>query len=110
MAKTEKLSAEALNLVARRFKALSDPTRLKILQTIWDQEWTVHDIVRQVETSQVNVSKHLGILHDAGLVTRRKEGLYSYYRIADPWVLELCNVVCDQVRSSLENQIRTLSS
>jgi len=110
MKKAEKLPAESLQMVARRFKALSDPTRLRILQTIWDKEWAVQDVVKAVETSQVNVSKHLAILHDAGFVRRRKEGLFTYYRIADKWVLQLCNVVCDNLRSSLESQIRNLSS
>ncbi len=109
MKKHEKLPSESLELVARRFKALSDPTRLRILQTIWDEEWTVQDIVKAVETSQVNVSKHLAVLYEAGFVRRRKEGLYTYYRITDKWVLQLCNVVCDNLRTSLNDQIRALS-
>lgn len=110
MKKAEKLPPESLELVARRFKALSDPTRLRILQTIWDKEWTVQDVVKAVETSQVNVSKHLAVLHEAGFVRRRKDGLFTFYRITDKWVLQLCNVVCDNLRTSLADQVRSLSS
>ncbi len=108
MKKACKLPPDALEMVARRFKALSEPTRLRILQTIWDGECSVQDIVQQIQTSQVNVSKHLAILYDAGFVSRRKDGLFTFYRVTDKWVLQLCNLICDRVRTSLEDQVRTL--
>jgi ArsR family transcriptional regulator len=96
------LSPEALQLVAARFKVLSDPVRLRILQTLEDGEMSVSAITEAVESTQPNVSKHLKILQDAGLVARRQEGNTVYYSIADESVFQLCEVVCSSLQERFE--------
>ena len=88
------LSDAALAMIAERFKVLAEPMRLKILHALWDDERTVGEVIEAVNGLQANVSKHLGVLQQAGLVSRRKEGLRVFYRIADPTVFNLCEVVC----------------
>lgn len=105
----EKMSEESLDLIAKRFKALSEPMRLKIIQTIWHSEMSVQDIVAKVQTSQVNVSKHLAVLHECGFLKRRKEGLYTFYSIADTSVFTLCDMMCSVVKDKLNDQIRSFS-
>ncbi len=83
-----------LDLVARRFRTLGEPYRLRLLQILESGEKTVGDLVEALVGNQSNISKHLQILHDAGLVSRRREGTSIYYRISDPMVFRLCELVC----------------
>lgn len=85
---------EALALVARRFKVLSEPLRLQILQALETETLSVGRLAEAVGTTQPNVSKHLKIMQDEGLIGRRKEGNTAYYEIADPSVFALCDLVC----------------
>lgn len=87
-------SDKMLALIARRFRLLGEPYRLRILQMLESQERTVGNIVRLLDGNQPNVSKHLQMLHDGGLVSRRREGTSIYYGIADPMVIQLCEIVC----------------
>lgn len=96
--KRQTMSLEALQLVAARFKVLSDPMRLRILQLLEDGETSVTALAEAVESTQPNVSKHLKILQDAGLLARRQEGNTVYYSISDPTVFELCDVVCSSLQ------------
>lgn len=93
---------ETLEMVAGRFKVLAEPTRLRILNALRDGEKTVSEIVEETGSRQANVSKHLSLLDRHGMVSRRKEGLNVYYRIADPAVFELCELVCDSLEAELE--------
>lgn len=99
------LSETALQMIADRFKVLAEPMRLKILHALWDGELTVGEVIDAVAGLQANVSKHLGVLQQAGLVTRRKEGLRVFYRIADSTVFDLCQVVCASLHDRLASQI-----
>jgi DNA-binding transcriptional ArsR family regulator len=99
------LSDAALAMIAERFKVLAEPMRLKILHSLWDGERAVGDIIATVGGLQANVSKHLGLLQQAGLVARRKDGLRVYYRIADPTVFDLCAVVCESLHDRLVEQM-----
>jgi DNA-binding transcriptional ArsR family regulator len=80
--------------VASRFRALSEPMRLKILRRLARGEASVGEIVGEVGGTQANVSKHLAVLHDSALVDRRKDGTRTVYRIADPALLKICSIVC----------------
>jgi len=93
----------ALPLVAARFKVLSDPMRLRILQLLEDGETSVTALAEAVQSTQPNVSKHLKILQDAGMLARRQEGNAVFYSIADESVFQLCEVVC----SSLQERFAT---
>lgn len=99
------LSDAVLTMIAERFKVLAEPMRLRILHALWDDERPVGDIIDAVGGLQANVSKHLGVLQQAGFVSRRKEGLRVFYRIADPTVFEICEVVCASLHDRLSQQI-----
>ena len=83
-----------IDLVARRFQVLGDPCRLRILQALQDGGMSVSQIVRELDGNQPNISKHLQILFDAGLVGRERSGNSIFYSIADPLVFRLCELVC----------------
>ena len=83
-----------LELVAKRFRLLGEPIRLRILQMLEPGERTVNEVVEALEANQSNISKHLGILYDGGLVGKRRDGNSIYYFIADPVVFKLCELVC----------------
>ncbi len=92
------MSAEALSLVAGRFKVLAEPLRLQILQVLEVGESSVTAITNAVRSTQPNVSKHLKILQDEGLVAKRSEGNSVFYRIADESVFALCELVCGSLK------------
>lgn len=92
-----KLDPVQLERVANLFRAFSEATRLAIIQELKSGELSVSEIVERLTTSQANVSKQLKLLHDAGLVTRRKQGTQVIYQIADSMVFELCRLVCDKL-------------
>jgi len=103
----EPLTPDAAELVARRFRALSDPTRLRILDLLRRQdEASVGEIATAVGGSQQNVSKHLAALHAEGFVARRKRGTSALYRIADPGVHQLC----DGVSAGIESQLAAMEA
>lgn len=93
-AQRKKLSARGLQLVARRFKVLSEPARLKLLIALEPGEQHVSALIALTGLTQGNVSKHLGILMDVGMVERRKQGLNAFYFISDPQILDLCELMC----------------
>ena len=99
--KQKELSPEALALVAARFKVLAEPLRLRIIHELRTGELSVSEITEAVESTQPNVSKHLKMLQDAGLIARRQEGNTVYCSIADETVFELCDVVCSSLRERL---------
>lgn len=92
------LPPETLNLVARRFKVLGEPTRLRLLQTLRSSERTVTELVAVAGTTQANVSKHLALLAEAGLVDRRRNGAHVHYFISEPMIFDLCDLVCSSLR------------
>lgn len=88
----------AIELVAERLRAIADPTRIRILERLRDGERSVSELTDTLDCTQQNVSKHLGVLHRAGIVSRRKVGTSSAYEIADPIVMDLCASVCASLR------------
>jgi DNA-binding transcriptional ArsR family regulator len=91
-----------IELVARRFRVLGEPMRIKLLDRLRDGDATVGELQEATGATQQNVSKHLGILHDAGMVSRVKEGTSVRYAIADQEIFELCDMVCGGVRRQLD--------
>lgn len=91
------LTPELLDLVAARFKVLAEPARLSILNALRDGERTVSELVDATELGQANVSKHLQQLHSHGFVKRRKDGLFTYYALADRDVFRLCDIMCGRL-------------
>ena len=97
---------DLVELIARRFRVLGEPTRIKLLDRLRAGEATVNDLAEALASSQQNVSKHLAVLADSGILGQRKDGNHVYYRIVDEGVLTLCENVC----GSLREQLRTLSA
>ncbi len=91
-------------VVANCFGALSNPTRLKLLHTICQDEQSVSAIVAATGTTQTNASRHLALMHQAGVVSRRREGNTIYYRVADPAIVEICRSVCVRIASQIDEQ------
>lgn len=79
------------------FRVLSAPMRLKIINSLCDGEQNVGYLLSRIDTTQPNMSQHLGHLYKAGILARRREGALIYYRIANPQIVSLCKVVCGQV-------------
>ena len=103
------MSDMALELIANRFRALSEPMRLKILNYLMQGESAVGHIVDALGTSQANVSKHLSILREAGMVSMRKNGLSTVCSIGDPIVKQLCEMMCSQLREEMEQKATSLA-
>ena len=91
-----------IELVAQRFRVLGEPMRIKLLDQLRDGATTVSELQEALGASQQNVSKHLGILHAAGMVSRTKHGNHTRYAVSDPSVFELCDQVCGGVRRQLQ--------
>lgn len=103
-ARTQKrfdLDDNALELIAMRFRILGERMRLKLLHALDDREMTVAQLVEATGAGQANVSKHLSVLATAGVVSRRKDGLNTYYRVADDTIFGLCEVVCSSLGEQL---------
>lgn len=94
-----RLTCEQIELVAERFRALGEPARLRILNDLRTGERTVGELVDATSLGTANVSKHLQILHAAGFVTRRKEGLCVYYGLSGEDVFRLCDMMCGRLRA-----------
>jgi DNA-binding transcriptional ArsR family regulator len=91
-------------VVAQHFSLLAEPTRLKILHAICVQERSVSAIVAATGASQTNVSRHLALMHRAGVVTRRRQGSAVYYRVDNPEFVEICRNVCVQIAGRLDER------
>jgi len=103
------LTPEALELIAERFKVLAEPARLQILSCLRRHEVTVSEIVDETGLGQANVSKHLQLLHAAGFVTRRKEGLFVYYGLAGEDVFRLCDIMCGRLAAEAQSRRQVLA-
>jgi DNA-binding transcriptional ArsR family regulator len=106
MALPHPVPEDLAELIARRFRAIGDPLRIRILDLLRDGERSVNELAFELDAGQQNVSKHLAVLADAGIVGRRKDGNRVYYGIADDGVFALCEQVC----GSLQSQLSTLSA
>jgi len=96
------LPPEALEQVAAYFRALSEPTRLQILNLLQGGERNVGELAQQCGYTAANISRHLAVLARHGLVRSESRGTSSYYRIADQSVFALCDLVCGSVAQQLE--------
>ncbi len=94
----DEISHESLQTVTELFKALSDPTRVKILNLICEKEHAVNQIVEALSLSQSNVSHQLRVLRDKNLVTSRREGRVIYYKIADEHVIQILYQAIEHVQ------------
>ena len=94
MTSTHALTPELIDLIAHRFRVLGDPTRIRLLDSLRRGEANVQELTDSLGGTQQNVSKHLGVLLQAGIVGRRKVGNYVFYYVIDDGVFTLCEHVC----------------
>jgi DNA-binding transcriptional ArsR family regulator len=99
-----KLSPEALGLMAEFFKVLSEVSRLQIVCSLKTGSKNVTEIIAETELGQANVSKHLKMLTQAGIVAREQRGVCVYYQIANPLLFELCDLVCNTLIAQVQHQ------
>lgn len=102
----EGLPVEALDQVAAHFRALSEPTRLRILSLLRDGERSVGELATLCEYTSANISRHLSILSKHGFVKSTSRGTSVYYHIADDSVYALCDLVCGSIARQLEQSER----
>ncbi|MDG3004767.1 ArsR/SmtB family transcription factor [Paludisphaera mucosa] len=96
---------ELLERVAEKFRMLGDRTRLSILRALLAGEKNVGAVVVETGQNQANVSKHLKMLAEAGMVSRRKEGLQVFYSVGDPLVEQLCRLVCGNIIEEAQAEV-----
>ena len=94
MEKEEVFSDQEIGMLAKRFKTLSESSRLKIIRALYSGEKCVTDIINLTGLLQANVSKQLKILENDGVVSCRTAGLQRFYKISDPIVFQICQEVC----------------
>lgn len=99
-----KLSPAALGLMADFFKVLSETSRLQIVCSLRNGAKNVTEIIEDTGLGQANVSKHLKMLTQAGIVARQQQGVCVYYSIANPFLFELCDLVCNALSIQIEHQ------
>jgi len=95
------IPADLADVIAQRLRVIGDPIRIRTLDLLRDGELPVSEIAEMIGTSQQNASKHLGVLLQAGIVSRRKVGTSAYYAVADPGVYALCEQVCGGLQTQL---------
>jgi DNA-binding transcriptional ArsR family regulator len=105
MALPHPLPDELAELIARRFRVMGEPMRIRLLDRLREGEASVNELTEALGASQQNVSKHLAVLAEVGILGRRKEGTHVYYRIVDEGVFALCEQVC----GSVQQQLRALN-
>lgn len=98
----ENMPPEALSEVAAYFQALSEPTRLQILNLLRQGECNVGELARLCGFTAANISRHLTLLTKRGLVVRESRGTSVYYRIGDESVYALCDLVCGNIARELD--------
>lgn len=102
------LPPEAFDLMSERFQALGAPSRLALLSSLMERERTVHELVEATGLTQTNVSRHLAVLRQAGLVARKARGNEALYSIGDPSIEALCHLVCDGLAERLNDGLGAL--
>lgn len=102
------VSPTALAQIADYFKVLSEVSRLQVLCCLKSGSKNVTEIMEATGLGQANVSKHLKILAQAGIITRQPQGVSVFYHIADPLIFEICEQVCDRLSIRFEEQSQKL--
>ena len=99
------LPDDLVELIARRFRVIGEPMRIRLLDRLRDGEATVGELSEALSASQQNISKQLAVLADVGILGRRKQGNHVFYRVIDEGVFALCEEVC----GSVQQQLRSLN-
>lgn len=109
-AKLSKADPAILTAVADYFKVLSETSRLQILTCLRSGPMNVMEIAEATGLGQANLSKHLKVLHQAGMLSRQAKGTSAYYEIADPTIFEFCELACDRISEQIQQQAMNLKA
>jgi DNA-binding transcriptional ArsR family regulator len=99
-------SDEVFELAAEVFRVMSAPMRLKIISSLCNGEKNVGELLREINTTQPNMSQHLNTLYQSGVLGKRREGVQIYYRIVNDRVVTLCRAVCTQIAIEADYETR----
>lgn len=108
--RSDSLNNAQIEEAARLFTLLSEPARLRLISALMDGPLTVTELVHETGLKQGNVSKHLAMLFDARLLAREKDGNFARYSIADPCLVELCDLVCHRMAQAAKRRLSALSA
>lgn len=95
------LPAALVELIAQRFRVIGEPMRIRLLDALRDGPMTINELTGALGASQQNVSKHIGVLAQAGIVGREKDGNRVRCFVADDSIFELCELVCGGLRQQV---------
>ncbi len=98
-----------VELIAQRFRVIGEPMRIRLLDALRDGPLSINELTEALGASQQNVSKHVGVLAQAGIVDRAKDGNRVRCSIADPSIFELCELVCGGLRQQVAELDRMLA-
>lgn len=98
------ISPDILVPVAEYFKVLSEVSRLQILRCLKEKEMNVTELAEATGLGQANLSKHLKVLTQAGILHRQPQGVSAYYSISDPMIFDLCDLVCGRISERIQQQ------
>jgi DNA-binding transcriptional ArsR family regulator len=105
---SKRLAPETIDAVADRLKVLAEAARLSVLNELRSGPRNVSELMADTGLSQANLSKHLQVLHTHGFVSRRRQGLFVIYQLADRSVFELCDIMCGQLKRQAGEQMTRL--
>ncbi|MBK1989027.1 helix-turn-helix transcriptional regulator [Sphaerospermopsis aphanizomenoides BCCUSP55] len=108
--KLSKADPAILAAVADYFKVLSEGSRLQILTCLKSGAMNVMEIAEATGLGQANLSKHLKVLTQAGILSRQPKGTSAFYEIADPIIFELCELACDRITERMLQQAESLKA
>ncbi len=100
----DKFSPKALEQIAAYFKVLADPNRLQILSLLREGELNVGELAERCNSTSANISRHLSILSQHGLITRKTQGTRAYYQLTDNSTYALCKLVCENITQKINAQ------
>jgi DNA-binding transcriptional ArsR family regulator len=104
----KRLAPETIGAVAERLKVLAEAARLSVLNELRSGPRNVSELIEGTGLSQANLSKHLQLLHAHGFVSRRRDGLYVIYQLADHSVFQMCDIMCGQLKRRAGEQMTRL--
>ncbi len=103
-------ASEVFSKAAELFALMSSPMRLRMLSILCDKELSVSQLLERIETTQPNLSQHLALLTQAGVLAKRKEGTTVFYRVLSEKAVQLCRSVCTQVAIELDEPMQLAAS
>ncbi len=103
------MTPETLEMIAKKFRVLGDPLRLRLLHALQSGELSVGALCNAVGAKQPNASKQLSLLMDSGWVGKRKSGNSVFYKLDDMSIVKICEIVCGSLQDCLQQKLGMIS-